>query len=51
MAEVLNDYFAFVFIVEDTFETQEITSAQPNLINLSDCDFTVDTIRHLTILN
>ena len=44
MVEVLNDYFAFSFIVEDTFEIQETTPAQPNLIPLRDCDFTEDTV-------
>ena len=41
MAEVLNDYFASI---EDTFEIQEITPAQPILIPLSDCDFTEDVV-------
>ena len=44
MAEVLNDYFASVFTVEDTNEIQKITPAQPNLIPLSDCDFTEETV-------
>ena len=44
MTEVINDYFASVFTVEDTYETQEISPAQPNLILLSDCDFTEDTV-------
>ena len=44
MVEVLNDYFASVFTNEDTYEIQEITPAQPNLIPLSDCDFTEDTV-------
>ena len=44
MAEVLNYYFASVFTVEDTYEIQEIIPAQPNLIPLSDCDFTEDTV-------
>ena len=44
MSEVLNDYFASVFTVEDTYEIQEVTPAQPNLILLSDCDFTEDTV-------
>ena len=40
MAKIFNDYFTSVFTVEDTYEIQEITPAQPNLIPLSDCDFT-----------
>ena len=43
MAKVLNDYFASVFTVENTYEIHEITPAQLNLIPLiplSDCDFT-----------
>ena len=44
MVEVLNNYFAFVFTVEDTDVIQEIISAQPNLIILIDCDFTEDTV-------
>ena len=44
MAEVSNDYFASVFTVEDTYEIQEITPAKPNLIPLSDCEFTEDTV-------
>ena len=32
--EVLNDYFAFVFTVENTYEIQEITLAQSNFIHL-----------------
>ena len=32
MAKILNNYFASVFTVEDTYEIQEITPAQPNLI-------------------
>ena len=44
MAESLNDYFASVFTVEDTYEIQKITPAQHYLIPLSDCDFTEDTV-------
>ena len=44
MAEVLNDYFTSVFIFEDTYEIQEITLAQPNLISLSECHFTEDFV-------
>ena len=44
MAGVLNDYFVSVFTVQDTYEIQEITTVQPNLIPLSDCDFTADTV-------
>ena len=44
MAEVLNNYFASVFTVEDTHEIQEVTSAQPNLIPIRDCNFTEDPI-------
>ena len=44
MAEALNDYFASVFTVEDNYEIQEIIPAQPNLIPLSDCDFTEETV-------
>ena len=44
IAEVLDDYFASVFTVEDTYEIQEITPAQSNLIPLSDCDITEDTV-------
>ena len=40
MAEVLHDYSASVLIVEDTYEIQKTTLAQPNLIPLNDCDFT-----------
>ena len=43
-SEVLNDYFASVFTVEDIDEIQEITPAKPNLIPLSDCHFTEDTV-------
>ena len=43
-AEALYDYLASVSIVKDTNGIQEITPAQPNLILLSDCDFTKDTI-------
>ena len=44
MAEVLNDYFASVFIVEETYEIQEIVLAKPNLIHFSDCDVSEDTV-------
>ena len=44
MVEVLYDYFASVFIVTDTYEIQEITPVQRNLINLSDWDFTEDVV-------
>ena len=44
MAELLNDYFSSVFTVENTFEIQEITPAIHNLIPLSECDFTEDTV-------
>ena len=44
MAEVLNDYFASVFTVEDTYEIQKITPAKPNLIPLNNCDFTEDAV-------
>ena len=44
MAEVLNDNFASIYTVEDTYENQEITPAQHNLITLSDCDFTEDAV-------
>ena len=40
IAKVLNYYFASDFTVQDTYEIQEITTAQPKLIPLSDCDFT-----------
>ena len=43
-AEVLNYYFASAFTIEDTYEIKEITPDQPNLIPLSDCDFTEDTV-------
>ena len=43
MAKVLNNYFASVFTVEDTNEIQETIPAQPNLIPLSDYDFTENT--------
>ena len=42
IAEVLEDYFESVFIVGDTNKIEEITPAQPNLISLSDCEFTED---------
>ena len=44
MTEVLNDYFASVFTVEDTHEIQEISPTQPNSIPWSDCHFTEDTV-------
>ena len=44
MAEVLNYSFASVFTVEDTDEIQEITPAIPNLIRLSECHFTENTV-------
>ena len=40
MAELLNDYLASGFIVQDIYEIQKITPAQSNLNHLSDCDFT-----------
>ena len=44
MAEALNDYFASVFTVEDTYEIQDIAPAQPNIISLSDCNITEDVV-------
>ena len=44
MVEVLNDYFASVFTVEDTYEIQEIATSQPNIIPLSDFDFTKNDV-------
>ena len=44
MAEVLNDYFVSVFTVEDTYEIQNITPAQPNLISLSHNNFIEDAV-------
>ena len=40
MAKTSSDYFVSVFNVEDTYEIQEITPAQHNLIPLSDCHLT-----------
>ena len=44
IAEVLNYYFASVFTVEDTDEIQEVIPTKSNLIPLSDCHFTEDTV-------
>ena len=44
MAKVLNEYFASVFIVEDTYEIKEIIPSQPNLIPSSNGDFIVDVV-------
>ena len=44
MAEALNDYFASVFTVEDTYEIQDIIPAQHNQIPLTDYNFTEDAV-------
>ena len=44
MPEILNDYFAFVFAVEDTYEIHERTLTQLNWIISSDCDYTEDAV-------
>ena len=40
IAKPLNDYFAFVFTVQDTYEIEEITPVQCNLTISSRCNFT-----------
>ena len=45
MTEISNDYFAFIFTVEEVNEIQEITPAQVNLIiTFSDCKFTEEVV-------
>ena len=44
MAEALNEDFASVFTVEDTYEIQDMIPAQPNSIPLDDCNFTEDAV-------
>ncbi len=44
MAEVLNDYFASVFTVEDIGSIEKMSPPHRNGIPLSNCDFTEDAI-------
>ena len=44
MAEMLNNYFASVFTVENTTGIEETSIAQTNAISLINCDFPEDTI-------
>ncbi len=47
MAEILNEYFASVFTVEDINSIEEASSASGDIIQINNCEFTENNIIHI----